>query len=82
MKSNRRTWIELETLAREAWRNGTPWSRFWPVVSEDCRRLQAACPTSARPLYGRLLALVTAGDEDGIEPVGTFEVELCDCRRS
>ena len=68
-----RSWPELEAAALAAHRSGVPWATFWPTVAEDCRRLQAACPDAHRSLYGRLLALVVAGDEDGQEPPATPE---------
>jgi hypothetical protein len=60
-------------LAREAHRDGVAWSAFWPTVAADCRRLQASCPESYRTLYGRLLAMVVSGDEEGGEPIGTID---------
>ena len=70
MNGTTRKWADLATLALAAHRDGTPWGQFWPTVAGDCRRLQSACPESHRSLYGRLLALVTSGDEEGTEPPG------------
>lgn len=67
MSTATRNWPQVVRLAINAHRSGVVWDSFWPTVAADCRRLQAACPTSHRSLYGRLLSIVVAGDEDGVE---------------
>ena len=73
-----RSWPELAGMAYEAHEDGVTWSTFWPRVAGDVRRLQERCPDSHVPLYARLLSIVAAGDESGVEPPG--ESILIECQ--
>lgn len=71
-----RSWPEIVGMALHAHRDGVAWSTFWPQIAEDVSKLQARCYGSHRPLFDRLLALVVAGDESGVEPPEGFAIEI------
>jgi len=63
----------LEQAALAAHRSGQRWADFWPTVAFDVRRAEPINVQRYHRLVRRLLALVTAGDVDGLTAIGDAE---------
>ena len=60
----------LEHEAVVAYRRGVSWTTWWPSVASDVAQAEPHDPARYGALVGRLLALVTSGDLNGLYPVG------------
>ena len=60
----------LERDAIDAHAAGLSWSQFWQAHAEAIRALEPWDRLAYRRLVRKLLALVSAGDTDGMDPVG------------
>ena len=60
----------LDHEAVVAHRRGIRWTDWWPTVAHDVAQVEPHDTARYGALVGRLLALVTSGDLNGLYPVG------------